>query len=146
MRPTTYAVNTTDVVDEVIDGEAILINLRTGSYYSLEGTACMVWELLRAETASTDSLIARMRQRLTSDADGMPSDVRSFLEEMADEGLVLRDADVAIAPAPPMVAGELAPYVPPMLSKYTDMEALLLIDPIHDVTPAGWPNRPEDGK
>ena len=32
---------------------------------------------------------------------------------------------------------------PPVLNKYTDMQDLLLIDPIHDVEAHGWPAKRE---
>ena len=32
-------------------------------------------------------------------------------------------------------------YRTPVLSIYTDMQDLLLLDPIHDVDQAGWPTR-----
>ncbi len=31
------------------------------------------------------------------------------------------------------------PYAPPALETYTDMQELLLLDPIHDVDETGWP-------
>ena len=34
-------------------------------------------------------------------------------------------------------------FTAPVLSKYTDMEQLLLLDPIHDVDETGWPNEPD---
>ena len=35
-------------------------------------------------------------------------------------------------------------YVAPTLQKYSDMQDLLLIDPVHEVDETGWPNRPAD--
>jgi hypothetical protein len=32
-----------------------------------------------------------------------------------------------------------APFTPPALTKFTDMQDLLLLDPIHDVGSGGWP-------
>ena len=32
------------------------------------------------------------------------------------------------------------PFEAPILNKYNDMQELLLLDPIHDVDEAGWPN------
>ena len=37
------------------------------------------------------------------------------------------------------ISGTRQPYSPPVLNSYTDMEELLLLDPIHDVDQAGWP-------
>jgi hypothetical protein len=32
-------------------------------------------------------------------------------------------------------------YDPPVLNRYDDLQKLALLDPIHDVEEAGWPNR-----
>jgi len=39
-----------------------------------------------------------------------------------------------------------APFVLPVLERYTDMQELLLIDPIHDVDETGWPRRKEQSE
>ncbi len=41
-----YAVNSEVAVAKVIDGEAIVINVVTGRYYSLEGPSATAWQLL----------------------------------------------------------------------------------------------------
>src|SRR4029450_13507670 len=43
-----YRVNSPQVINETIDGEAIMINLATGSYYSLDRVGGDVWTLLEA--------------------------------------------------------------------------------------------------
>jgi len=37
------------------------------------------------------------------------------------------------------LSGTRQPFSAPVLNAYTDMEELLLLDPIHDVDQAGWP-------
>jgi hypothetical protein len=37
-------------------------------------------------------------------------------------------------------AGEPAAFEPPLLEKFTDMEDLLLLDPVHEVDGRGWPH------
>ena len=54
------------------------------------------------------------------------------------EGL-LRPATAAPVSQGPIQV-EPQPFSMPILHKYTDLEALLLIDPVHDVTTQGWPN------
>ena len=50
-----------------------------------------------------------------------------------------------VAPAPvttqTTASGETSPFVTPTLSRYTEMQDLLLLDPIHDVDDSGWPRR-----
>ena len=37
------------------------------------------------------------------------------------------------------------PFVDPALEKYTDMQDFLLVDPIHEVSDAGWPHTQPPG-
>ena len=46
-----YRINYPQVINETIDGEAIIINLVTGSYYSLDKTGAEVWELIERSLA-----------------------------------------------------------------------------------------------
>ena len=142
MSESRYAINRTDVVDEVIDGEAILINLRTGSYYSLDGAACAIWERLRRGPADSGDVTRLVSRAAEHAGPGFAEAAVGFLSELAAEGLIEPSDD----PAPEIDdSGIEVGGTPPVLSKYTDMEALLLIDPIHDVTPGGGPARRDEG-
>ena len=37
-----------DVLDEVFDDEAVLVNLRTGRYYALDAAATVIWQAVVA--------------------------------------------------------------------------------------------------
>jgi hypothetical protein len=45
-----------------------------------------------------------------------------------------------------MVSRRGAAFQPPTLRKYTDMQDLLLIDPIHEVDDLGWPGVKAKGR
>lgn len=109
------------IVGEVFDGEAIIIDTVTGAYYSLPEGPADVWAALTAGPATLHTLTA---------LSGIDSDiVEGVLGEVVAAGLVAFSGD---APPP-------APSGTGVLVKYSDMEELLLLDPIHDVSPAGWP-------
>ena len=88
MKTTSYTINRHDVVDEVIDGEAILINLKSGSYYSLEGTACAIWERLLLGPLCEGALPMFMGQHFEGADPAMTVEVKKFLEEMVTNGLL----------------------------------------------------------
>ena len=46
-----FRVNQPAVIAEVIDNEAIVVNLDSGAYYSLRGSACTIWEMLAQQMA-----------------------------------------------------------------------------------------------
>ena len=57
------------------------------------------------------------------------------------ENLVAAADNGTIAGSNAMEAGASArPYEPPQLEKYTDMQDLVLLDPVHEVDATGWPH------
>ena len=121
------------VVSETIDGEVVAIDLESGRYYSLEGPAARAWEAIQAGQdldgiASTVAAAAGVR------ADEAGPDVAAFLAELEAEGLLVGgNGSAPAAPGPGRV--------PLVLHRYTDMQDLIVLDPIHDVDETGWPNR-----
>lgn len=143
MTDSIYEINQTDVAHEIIDGEAILINMTTGSYYSLDGSGAVVWEILQAGAASTETVLRELALRFQGEMTAMNTATLRILAEMQADGLVKTAAQEAIRPTA-VAARELSPFEAPILHKYTDLEALLLLDPIHDVSSDGWPNSNKD--
>jgi hypothetical protein len=61
---------------------------------------------------------------------------------VAERILVPADESAAPVLTPHPENGAAAqPYQEPKLGKYTDMQELLLLDPVHEVDEAGWPNK-----
>lgn len=136
-----YAINPDGIAHEVLEGEAILINFKTGSYYSLDASGGLIWECLGAGPASAASLAAAVAQAYSVEAHSIRGALDTFLADLQREGLII-SSDVASSTSSPRAAT--APYSPPHLQKYSDLEALLLLDPIHDVVATGWPNAKPD--
>jgi hypothetical protein len=74
--------------------------------------------------------------------------VRNLVEELVAESLI-----VPLSSAPTPASGKTpapvepgTPFVPPVLERYTDMQELLFLDPIHDVDESGWPHRKVEGE
>jgi hypothetical protein len=124
------------VIDEVFDGEAVVVHLGTGRYYALNQAATEVWELVRdgRRPCEVAELIAARR---TEEDRALAA---GFVDRLAAEGLLVSSAR---PPSPPGSAGPpLGPWEdPPTLQSFEDLQDLLLVDPIHDVTlgPDGWP-------
>jgi hypothetical protein len=134
----TFELNQPDVVSETIDGEAVVINLDRGIYFSIRGTGLSIWSELLAGS-DVDSIVGRLGAEAGRDVRG---EVGGFVDRLIEEALI-RPRTTGQAKEPSVsAAAPNGPYEPPTLEKYTDMEALLLLDPIHDVDEAGWPNRP----
>ena len=88
-----FRVDPDKVVHETIEGEAILIHLDNGFYYSLDGTGAEIWGLL-AGSRSVDETAGALAHEYESDA--IPAEVRRIAEELVAENL-LEPTDVAPA-------------------------------------------------
>ncbi len=123
-----FAVNEKDVTAKVIDGEAIIINLANGMYYSLDKTGAVAWVLLGAGH-SVEETAGTLAERFGVEADRVRDDVTQLVGDLQEHKLVVA-VDDAKAPA----AAELDPptgdpYEPPVLNSYNDMGDVLALDP-----------------
>lgn len=134
-----FEINAPSVVAEVIDGEAVIMNLESGHYFSARGSGALVWEWLE-QGHSTETVAAVLSERHAASAAEVREQVTKFVDELVANQLV-REAPASAAPLDAVLDAAGAPeeWSPPTLSTYTDMEDLLLLDPIHDVGAAGWP-------
>jgi len=131
-------VNHGPVVCEQHDDEVIAINLETGAYYSLRGPACRLWTLIEADAGVAD-IVAAFSAAHTAPADQIEAAVHDFLAQLETDQLIVPDAATGTPPAA-TAAGTAATSLPLFeLQKYSDMEDLLRLDPVHDVGGGGWP-------
>lgn len=138
-----YRINTPHVAHDTIDGEVIAIHLADGSYYGLNRTASEIWNRIAARAALSevnDELVERYRAERAE----IERAVERLVVELEAEGLIVPDAGTDSVDSETGMGGEGAheadkgAFVPPTLQKYTDMQGLILLDPIHDVDEMGW--------
>ena len=142
--PAAFVVNKDFVISETIDDETIIINLNSGSYFSLKHSGTAIWKLLQ-NPVSVAAIVSVIVRDFEINADRACSEIQTLIARLSEEGLVstvapVVDIDPALISANPVLR---QPYVAPSLEKFTDMEAMLLLDPIHDVDDAGWPQLPQ---
>jgi hypothetical protein len=155
--PQTFVVNPDRVVHETIETETIVIHLETGAYYSLQGTAGEIWRMLD-HGCSSDEVVAELGRRSSASSDQIAPSVQDFVRELVREELVERRNGGARpgrgtgGPPPerrnggpgaesrPLQAAPNGAFSPPDILKYTDMQYFLLLDPVHEVEPSGWPH------
>ena len=138
-----FRVNTPTVTHETIDGEAVIINLDSGNYYSLVDVGSFIWGLVENGASANE-----VQNRVLQTYQGTPSDidrgVQELLAQLQEENLIVPVNGAAEAPDLTVVGPssdhlEKPSFNPPSLQKYSDMQELLLLDPIHDVDDTGWP-------
>jgi hypothetical protein len=137
-RSRCYRINDPNVVAEAFGDEIVTVNLDTGVYYSMTGTAASIWTLLNQGHAADDIEVA-MTAAHEGDASSISSAVSAFITRLVEEKLIVAaepggHSTEAIAPP-----SERRAFMPPVIDVHSDMQDILLLDPVHDVDQAGWP-------
>jgi uncharacterized protein YggL (DUF469 family) len=143
----TYRVNAPKVLYEAFEDETVLINLDSGNYYSFSGSGALIWDcIVRGD--SVGSVIENLQERFGA-RDGIAPTVDDFVRQLVEENLIVGGSSGAGKDVEAGRAKILTPaqFERPALQKYTDMQDLLLLDPIHEVDEMGWPHAlpPEPG-
>ncbi len=143
---TYFKLNESQVVFENYDDEIVLINLASGSYFSMTGVAAAIWAFAE-KGASIEQVIDGVATRYEGNREDIAPSIESFLITLSDEGLMLKidgDAPISELAQDPLPAADrsadIIPFEPPLLNRYTDMQDLILLDPVHEVDDTGWPN------
>ncbi len=134
------AIRSHNVASEIIEGEAIIVDVHTGTYFSANVSATLLWSRLLEGACTVEDLTATLRDAWSNlEPDPLHRDTESFIA-MLDEHALLERAD-ARGPTVDHHGEDQprAPYEPPMVEVHTDMRDFLLVDPIHDVNEAGFP-------
>ena len=87
------------------------------------------------------SVIEYLQERFAEAAD-IALSVEDFVRELVEENLIVKNSSEKaknIKQAKAQIPS-LARFEKPVLQKYSDMQDLLLLDPIHEVDEAGWPH------
>jgi hypothetical protein len=139
-------INEPNIVHENIDGETVVLNLDSGNYYSIVDVGADIWDYI-VKGAPVREIIPLILENYDCSQGGEENAVNSFINQLQQEGLVIAIDDKLTASLLPqnwkeqITAKESkAVFHAPVLNKYTDMQDLLLLDPIHEVDATGWPS------
>jgi hypothetical protein len=134
-------INSQDIVHETLDGEVVVVNLKNGRYYSLIDTATMIWQEIEAGQ-DTGRIESHLGAQFQAEPGQIAAGLAQFIKELSEEGLIQIEAgDDVLEDEPPGELSPTRPFLEPVLARHVDMEGLLLLDPIHDVSERGWPEK-----
>jgi coenzyme PQQ synthesis protein D (PqqD) len=146
-----YQINVPHIVHEIFeDQEAAIINLKSGTYYSLDPVGTYIWAQL-APSATIGEMVEAVVSRYEGGLGEIVNAVSQFIDHLYAEELIIAAEEAGAEPSRRPEALGLEGTVSklafrrPVLERYNDMQELLLLDPIHEVAEAGWPHRkPEE--
>jgi hypothetical protein len=132
-----YRVDEPRILAEEVSGEILAIDNRTGAYASITGSGVAIWNLVTAGYTPAETSEA-LAAHVEAELDEIRATVLAFVDRLVAAELIV----AAERPAPDATARLVGdgpePFDEPKLDVYTDMEALLLFDPIHEVEEQGW--------
>jgi hypothetical protein len=141
-----FRINSPKVIHETIDGETVIVNLDSGNYYSIDDIGADIWDSI-GKGLTVDHIITDISCRYTGEREEIDVTVRQFIDGLLQEALIspLESGDtetgaVNDTPVKNAPTDGLPQFKTPNLQKYSDMQDLLLLDPIHEVDDTGWPN------
>ena len=148
--PVRFRINTPTVIHETIDNEVVMIDFDSGKYYSLDKVGADIWRFIEGDEM-VGEIVEVLTQRYEGSRAVVENAVNQLIAELQQENLIVPDK----AEEPESIrelevraeAGsetERPSFEAPILYKYTDMQDLLLLDPIHEVDETGWPSMKPD--
>ncbi len=76
-----------DIKISIIDGEAALLNVRTGAYFGLNAVGTLIWQSF-AEGKTFDQTVQRITKEFAAEVSVATADARKFTEKMLALGLL----------------------------------------------------------
>lgn len=136
-----------DIVYDTIDGEVILLDIERGNYYQLKSEAVQVWSEIASRKISSAAVISdSLAKSIAYSPDEILRSISPFIDQLESEHILLEikrpkdnNGNASLSNVKREKTENKFPM--PILLKYTDMQSILLLDPIHDTDEKGWPNK-----
>lgn len=132
-----YSMNSPNIVGEKFDEEVVLVNLNSGIYYSLRENAGKIWTLLTLGYSAAQ-IIALYQRHYSESPEIISGQITQFIEQLIDQDLLVANSQELVEAEEPFLE-PLSLFVVPTLEIFSDMQDILLLDPVHDVDEQGWP-------
>lgn len=134
-----YEINSPAVISEPMEDETVVINLDNGCYYNLNKTAAQVWNFLY-QGYSLNKIASHASRFYPGETESIRSDFNIFIKRLIDEELI-REIEGHHVGEIHADGFDGHSYKKPDFEKFSDMQDMLLLDPIHEVSEKGWPHQ-----
>lgn len=81
-----------DVVFRDLAGEAVILNLASGTYFGLNEVGTRIWNLL-AEHESTEQTLAALLEEYEVEEAPLRQDIEALLRTLVEKGLIVVDPE-----------------------------------------------------
>ena len=143
-------INMPHVVHDTIDGETILVNLKNGNYYSFDKFGVVAWDFIIGK-GDLVFLVKKISEIFEEKEEKIVTVIKDFIGQLLEEDLLISDNDKQLEihsdqneELTEKLKSIMSVFEAPVLNKYSDMQDILLLDPIHDTDEKGWPSGKQD--
>jgi len=144
-----YHINEPRIAHETIDNETIIIDFETGVYFSARAEANLIWQAL-CKGHNLEIITESLAVGFKEDRHLIFSQVKEFVTQLLEREIIMEvTPEQSASEIPSDVKQEhivtsdplASDFKQPILEIHTDMQELLLLDPVHDINAKGWPNK-----
>jgi hypothetical protein len=136
MSSTQFTTGRYGLTYDYFDGELLVVDYISGSYYSISKIGAVIWKALGAGY-TPDEILERLGA--FPQAAGLADALPGFLATLEAEKLIEpRAASAERGEWPAVSSDDLGPLT---FERFEDLKDLLLLDPVHEVDQQGWPHR-----
>ena len=125
--PEFFKPNSVRIASKVFDGEAIIIDLSNGTYYSLRDVGGFVWTQIE-RGVSFSTLLESITLHYAVTREQAQADLRSLIADLQRSNLMEITDSTSPEPVLSPLSEKLS-YQSPVLDVFEDMKALLALDP-----------------
>jgi hypothetical protein len=138
-----FEINSEVVSWERLDGEVIIISFETGEYFSTLNAGADVISLI-SKKVDRKLWIQIFSNYFPAETALISDDIESFLEVLLSKNII-KESTLAIQSNYELPKDYLRKtWEKPVINVFDDLKNLLSVDPIHETSLDGWPERPND--
>jgi hypothetical protein len=127
-----------NIISDLFGEEVVLVNLDSGVYYSLRGSATEMWIRIQ-NNYSISEILADLSTLYDLNSEELTNQINLFIEQLIDEKLIKSSQSMKKVELAFDTNNSKISFPSPILEVFSDMQEILLLDPVHDVDKSGWP-------
>lgn len=136
---TRFSINTPNIVCEIFDNEVVAVNLDVGIYYSITGWSAKVWQMIQ-NGSSIEEMAQKLAQYCSDTAPNINDNLVNFCQDLLEKNLIISSNLLNGVESSGIAIDKLDKMPNLFIEEFSDMQDILLLDPVHDVDDSGWPS------
>ena len=104
----------------------------------MNDSGAYLWQLIQ-NGFNEEQITAIMSEQFSISSETAKASLKVFLDHLLEEQLIISVETLPVKEQVMVESKEMV-YNPPELTVFNDMQELLLLDPIHEISEQGWPH------